>query len=80
MLIPYEYVNGLVEYSHGCGLAHYLQADVFKKLSEIGKDVLTFQLTDCILSMYTPSDIETILGCVGSFDLKIEDALKERYL
>ncbi|PES55545.1 MULTISPECIES: hypothetical protein [Bacillus cereus group] len=80
MLIPYDYVDGLVEYSHGCGLSHYLQESVFERLAEIGKDILTFPLMGCTLSMYTPSDVENILGCVGSFDLKITDALREQFL
>ncbi|KXY50997.1 hypothetical protein AT268_31125 [Bacillus cereus] len=80
MLIPYDYVDGLVEYSHGCGLSHYLQESVFERLTEVGKDILTFPLMGCTLSMYTPADVKNILGCVGSFDLKITDALREQFL
>lgn len=80
MLIPYDYVDGLVEYSHGCGLSHYLQENVFERLEEVGKDILTFPLMGCTLSMYTPSDVKNILGCVGSFDLNITDALREQFL
>ncbi|MDM5370511.1 hypothetical protein QUF96_02825 [Bacillus bombysepticus] len=80
MIIPYDYKGGLARYSHGCGLSHYLQEGLFYELATIGKDVLNFTLSNCSLSMYTPSDIKNILGCVGSFDINIEDALKERYL
>lgn len=78
MLIPYEYDNGLVEYSFGCGLSHYLQENLFEALVEADKTI-GFPLQDCRLSMYTPSDIGDILGVTGVFDERIKEALLNRY-
>lgn len=76
--IPYEYKNGVACYSFGCGLAHYLQVNLFEEIQEVSEDVLEFPLGACSLSMYTPSDIESILECKGSFDKNIKAALKQR--
>jgi hypothetical protein len=75
--IPYEYKNGVACYSYGCGLAHYLQPDLFKEIQEVSNDVLEFPLGECVMTMFTPSDIESILECKGAFDKKIKSALKD---
>lgn len=79
MTIPYEYKNGMAEYSFGCGLSHYLQENVFGDLVERSTTAFTFPLTDCRIAMYTPSDVKDILSCKGVFDKGIEGALRERY-
>jgi hypothetical protein len=79
MVIPYQYNNGMAEYSFGCGLSHYLQETEFEKLVERSKKPLSFPLTECRISMYTPSDVKHILSCRGVFDASIEDALKHRF-
>lgn len=79
MLIPYQYKNGLAEYSFGCGLAHYLQEEEFEKIVARSGKELSFPLEECKISMYTPSDVKHILSCRGVFDLNMTDSLKERY-
>lgn len=79
MLIPYTYKNGMAEYSFGCGLAHYLQEDVFEELAKRSVKELSFPLTDCRISMYTPSDVKSILSASGVFDVRIEDSLRGRF-
>lgn len=78
MLIPYEYQNGLVEYSFGCGLSHYLQENVFEALAQ-ADSTIGFPLAECRLSMYVPSDVKDILEVTGVFDERIKDALLQRY-
>lgn len=75
--IPYEYKNGLTEYSFGCGLSHYLQEDLFGKLNKVGKNILTFNLAECNLQMLTKNDINNVLNCKNSWDLNIEESLIE---
>lgn len=79
MLIPYEYKSGLVEYSFGCGLSHYLQANVFEELVVSVSGNINFPLTKCVLSMYTPSDVRDILGVNSVFSPVIGDALLKRF-
>lgn len=77
MLIPYEYDNGLVEYSFGCGLSHYLQENLFEALVQADSEI-SFPLQECRLSMYVPSDVRDILGVTGVFDERIKEALLNR--
>lgn len=77
MLIPYEYDNGLVEYSFGCGLSHYLQENLFEALVDADEQI-GFPLQECRLSMYVPSDVRDILGVSGVFDERIKEALLKR--
>lgn len=74
--IPYGYKNGLTEYSFGCGLSHYLQEDVLKELSK-DSDNISFPLSKCKISMYTPNDIKNILKCKNAFDVDIKESLIE---
>ncbi|NFF77670.1 hypothetical protein FCV38_11925 [Clostridium sporogenes] len=75
--IPYEYKNGLTEYSFGCGLSHYLQEYVFEELKKVGENILSFDLTEIRLQMLTKNDINNILNCKNSWDLNIEKSLIE---
>lgn len=77
LIIPYEYKNGLAEYSHGCGLSHYLQKEQMIELSKLTE--LSFPLQECSISMYTPSDVKHILGCSGVFSSVIHRSLEDRY-
>lgn len=77
LIIPYQYKNGLAEYSHGCGLSHYLQEELFKELSEL--DQLSFPLELCSISMFVPSDVKHILGCSGVFSSAIVRSLEDRF-
>lgn len=79
MIIPYEYKNGLVEYSFGCGLSHYLQANVFEELVISVNGDICFPLTKCVLSMYTPSDVKDILGVSSVFSEVMGEALLKRF-
>jgi hypothetical protein len=79
MMIPYEYNNGLVEYSFGCGLSHYLQADVFPLLTNAFSGDIGFPLNECRLDMYVPTDVKDILEVTGVFDENIITALLKRY-
>lgn len=74
MVIPYYYKNGLTEYSFGCGLSHYLQADNLEKV-EILSNGLSFPLSKCSIIMYTPDDIKNILYCKNAFDIDIKESL-----
>lgn len=82
MVIPYEYGYGLANYSFGCGLAHYLQEDVFeeveKRTAQAGNP-LVFPLKECRISMFVPSDVKHILKCKGAFDGNMMNSLKEYY-
>lgn len=78
MVIPYDYYKGLVQYSFGCGLSHYLQESVFAELEQVSGG-LDFPLSSCRISMYVPSDVKDILNVSGVFDERIFGALKERY-
>ena len=78
MLIPYEYDNGLVEYSFGCGLSHYLQENVFEVLVQADGNI-GFPLQECRMSMYVPTDVREILGVTGVFDERIKEALLKQY-
>jgi hypothetical protein len=79
MLIPYQYKNGMAEYSFGCGLSHYLQDSEFETIVSRSTKELSFPLVECRISMYTPSDVKHILSCRGVFDMNITQSLKERY-
>ncbi len=79
MKIPFDFKNGIAEYSHGCGLSHYLQEREFPKLVERAGDTLSFPIQDCRISMYTPDDVKHILECKTVFDENIYESLKERY-
>jgi len=83
MIIPFEYQYGLAKYSFGCGLTHYLQQNVFKTIEERacndGK-LLSFPLSECYISMFTPSDVKDILECKGVFDPSIIGALENRFI
>lgn len=83
MIIPYEYKSGLAEYSFGCGLSHYLQDSELKevevKSANEGK-TLSFPLSECTISMFTPDDVDNILECTNVFDYRINDALKARFV
>ncbi|MEK5209262.1 hypothetical protein [Psychrobacillus sp. FSL H8-0510] len=83
LIIPYEYNLGMAQYSFGCGLSHYLQADQFilieRRHNAAGK-TLSFPLFKCRISMYVPSDIKDILECTGVFDPSIQEALRARYV
>lgn len=79
MMIPYDYSNGLVKYSFGCGLSHYLQPDVFAKLTSEFEGDIGFPLNECQLDMYVPSDVKDILNVTGVFDENIFNALVKRY-
>lgn len=78
-LIPYDYKDGMASYSHGCGLTHYLHTDTFEELVKAQEKPLSFPLTECRISMFTPSDVKDILACKGVFDEKIESAIKEHH-
>lgn len=78
LIIPYEFKSGLVEYSHGCGLSHYLQENTFEDIVKLSPN-LSFPLTECRISMFTKSDVKDILECKNVFDEKIFTALKERF-
>lgn len=83
MIIPYEYKGGLAEYSFGCGLSHYLQESELKEVVErTEKDgkKLSFPLSECTISMFTPDDVDNILECTNVFDYRINDALKARFV
>jgi hypothetical protein len=79
LVIPYEYKNGIAEYSHGCGLAHYLQEENFEDLIAVAPKFLSFPLQQCKMTMYTLSDVKNILNCKNVFDTKIINALKDRH-
>lgn len=78
MVIPYEYDNGLVEYSFGCGLSHYLQENLFEELVQADGEI-GFPLEACRMAMYVPNDVRHILGVSGVFDERIKEALVNRY-
>jgi len=75
LIIPYNYKNGLTEYSFGCGLSHYLQSDLFEELQKCGKNILDFNLTECVINMFTKDDMKHILKCKSVWDLNITEAL-----
>lgn len=80
LVIPYEYKYGMAVYGFGCGLSHYLQEEEFKTLEARAKKKLSFPLSSCLISMYTPSDVLGILECKeGAFDGNIEKALEKRF-
>lgn len=78
--IPYRFNDDLMEYSFGCGLSHYLNKRLFKDIEENSIDFdMEFPLSECELSMYTPSDLRHILDVKHVFDEALFTALKERY-
>lgn len=79
LVIPYEYRDGIADYSHGCGLTHYLHTDTFEELVKAQEKPLSFPLTECRISMFTPSDVKHILECKGVFDTNIENAIKKHH-
>ncbi|PLS19311.1 hypothetical protein CVD28_02545 [Bacillus sp. M6-12] len=79
MFIPYDFKDGLAEYSFGCGLSHYLQRNEFENIITRSQKELSFPLEKCRISMYTPDDVKHILSCQGVFDMNITQSLKERF-
>ncbi|WP_442637895.1 hypothetical protein [Rossellomorea marisflavi] len=78
--IPFQFNRGLVEYSFGCGLSHYLQENLFEDIeASLNGFDMTFPLSDCRLSMLTPSDLTGILEVKGVHDDGLLDAIKNFY-
>ena len=78
MMIPYDYSNGMVKYSFGCGLSHYLQPNLFSLLISEFEGDIGFPLNECQLAMYTPHDVRDLLKVTGVFDDNIFKALAKR--
>lgn len=77
--IPYSFKRGLAIYPHGCGLSHYLSEELFEEISIFGEGILTFPLTECQILMYTPNEVENILGCKSVLGENIFRVLRERF-
>lgn len=75
LVIPYEFKNGLANYSFGCGLSHYLDKCEFENIVARSGKPLSFPLEQCSMTMYTPLDIKSIFKCVGVYDINMTEVL-----
>lgn len=72
--IPYSLKNGVITYSFGCGLTHYLQQSNLLQINMYTES----DLSNASLSVLTPDDCKNILKVTAKSD-EIQNKLLEYY-